>query len=509
MRNHFHQTAAPSSSSFINQQLREIISTRQRLHHYHSSTNIWEKSFPPGSSPIIIIHQPTFERNYFNQAVVLSLSFINQHLREIIATRQCFYHKIIHQPTFERNYFNQAVVPSSSFINKHLREIIATRQWFYHYYSSINICEKLLPPGSGSIIKSFNNQHLREIILTMQRFHHYHSSTNIWEKSFPPGSGSSIIIHQPTIEWNYFHQAEVLSSSFINQHLRNYFHQAAVLLSTFIIQHLREILSIRQHFHYHSSTDIWEKLFPPGSSSTIIIHQPTFERNYFNQAAVPSSSFINQHLIEIISTRQQFHHHHSTTNIWEKLFQPGSVSIIIIHQPTLERNCFHQAAVPLSFINQHFREIISTRQWFHHYHSSTNIREILFPPDSRSIIIIYQPTFERNYFHQAAVPSLYDARHPISNSWVSTNTEFRIEVILSIRHNTRKKEGPWSPWLSPEAWFSMRLVKKIINFLALNAILFSATVDAALLEGTLRFIDVKWYWIWPGVQKEMFKDFIS
>ena len=317
MRNYFNQ-AGVLSLSFINQHLREIISTRQQFHHYHSSTNIWEKLFPPDSSSIIIIiHQPTFERNYFHQAVVPSLSFINQHFREIISTRQRFYHNhsstniweklfppgkgsiiIIHQPTFERSYFNQAAVPSSSFINQHLWEIISIRQ----------------------------------------QFHHHHSSTNIYEKLFQPSSSSIIIIHQPTFERNYFHQAAVLSLSFINQHLR-------------------EIISTRQQFHHnHSSTNIWEKLFPPGSGSIIIIHQPTYERNYFNQAAVPSSSFINQHLWEIISIRQQFHHHHSSTNIYEKLFQPSSSSIIIIHQPTFERNYFHQAAVlSLSFINQHLR----------------------------------------------------------------------------------------------------------------------------------------------------------
>ena len=431
-----------------------MISTRQWFYHYHSSTNIWEKLFPPGSSSIIIIHQPTFERNYFNQAVVLSLSFINQHLGEIISTGQQFYHYhlstniweklfppgsssiiIIHQPTFERNYFNQAVVLSLSFINQHLREIISTRQWFHHHHSSTNIWEKLFPPGSSSIIiiyqptfnicqpifernyfhqavvlsLSFINQHLGEIISIRQWFYHYHSSTIIWEKLFQPGSGSIIIIHQPTFERNYLNQAVVPSLSFINQHLR-------------------EIISTRQRFHhYHSSTNIWKKLFLPGSSSIIIIHQPTFERNDFHQAAVPPSSFINQHLREIISTRQRFHHYHSSTNIWEKLFPPGSSSTIIIHQPTFERNYFHQAAVlsSSSFINQHLREIISTRQQFYHYHSLTNIWEKLFPPGSSSIIIIHQqifeelfppgsgsiiiihqPTFERNYFHQAAVPSL-------------------------------------------------------------------------------------------------------
>ena len=274
----------------------------------NSSTNIWEKLFPPGSSSIIIIHQQTFERNYYLQAAVLSSSFINQHLREIISTRQQFYH--------------------------------------------------------------------------------YHSSTNIWEKLLPPGSGSIIIIHQPTFERNYFHQAAVLSLSLINQHLR-------------------EIISTRQRFHHYlSSTNIWEKLFPPGSSSIIIIHQPTFERNYFHQAVVPSSSFINQHLREFISTRQQVHYYHSSTNIWENLFPPGSRSIIIIHQPTFDRNYFHQAAVlSSSFINQHLREIISTKQRLHHKHSSTSIWEKLFPPDSGSTIIIHQPTFERNYFNQAADPS--------------------------------------------------------------------------------------------------------
>ena len=191
-------------------------------------------------------------------------------------------------------------------------------------------------------------------------------------KLFPPGSSSIIINHQPTFGRNYFHQAAVLSWSFINQHLR-------------------EIISTRQWFyHNHSLTNIWEKLFPPGSGSIIINHQPTFERNYFHQAAVPSSSYINQHLREIISTRQWFHNYHSSTNIWEKLFAPGRGSIIIIHQPTFERNYYHQAAVlSLSFINQHLREIISTRQWFHHYHSSTNIWEKLFPPGSGSIIIIH------------------------------------------------------------------------------------------------------------------------
>ena len=384
------------------------------------------KLFPPGSSSIIIIHQPTFERNYFHQAVVLSLSFINQHLREIISTRQWFYHYhsstniweklfppgsgsiiIIHQPTFERNYFHQAAVPSLSFINQHLREIISTRQRFHHYHSSTNIWEKLIQSGSSSIIiihqptfmrnyfnqaavpsSSFINQHLWEIISTRQQFHYYHSSTNIWEKFFQPGSSSIIIIYQPTFERNYFHQAVVLSLSFINQHLK-------------------EISSIRQWFyHYHSSTNIWEKLFQPGSSSIIIIHQPTFERNYFNQEAVLSLSFINQHLREIISTRQWFHHYHSSTNIWEKLFPPGSGSIIIIHQPTFKGSYFHQVVVlSLSFINQHLREIISTRQQFYHYHSSTNIWEKLFQSGSSSIIIIHQPTFERNYFHQAAVLS--------------------------------------------------------------------------------------------------------
>ena len=168
------------------------------------------------------------------------------------------------------------------------------------------------------------------------------------------------------------------------------------------------MISTRQWFyHYHSSTNIWEKLFPPGSSSIIIIHQPTFERNYFNQAVVLSLSFINQHLGEIISTGQQFYHYHLSTNIWEKLFPPGSSSIIIIHQPTFERNYFNQAVVlSLSFINQHLREIISTRQQFYHYHSSTNIWDKLLPPGYGSIIIIHQPTFEWNYFHQAAVPSL-------------------------------------------------------------------------------------------------------
>ena len=347
--------------------MREIITTRQQFHHYHSSTSIWKKLFQSGSSSILIIHQPTFERNYYHQAAVPSLSFINQHLREIISTRQWFYHHhsstniweklfppgsgaiiITHQPTFERNYFNQAAALSLSFINQHLREIISTRQQLYHY----------------------------------------HSSTNIWEKLFQPGSSSIIIIHQSTFERNYFNQAVVLSLSFINQHLK-------------------EIISTRQQFHHHhSSTNIWEKLFQPGSSSIIIICHPTFKRNYFNQAVVLSLSFINQHLREIISTRQQLYHYHSSTNIWEKLFQPGSSSIIIIHQPTFERNYFNQAGVPSSsFINQHLREIISTREWFHHYHSSTNIWEKLFPSGSGSIIIIHQPTFERNYFHQAVVLS--------------------------------------------------------------------------------------------------------
>ena len=282
--------------------MREIISTSQQFYHNHSSTNIWEKLSQPGSGSIIIIHQPTCERNYYHQEVVPSLSFINQHLREIISTRQ--------------------------------------------------------------------------------RFHHYHSSTNMWEKFFLPGSSSIIIINQPTFERNYFNQAAVPSLSFINQHMR-------------------EIISTSQQFyHYHSSTNIWEKLSQPGSGSIIIIHQPTCERNSFYQAAVLSSSFINQHLREIISTRQPFHHYHSSTNIWEKLFPPASSSIIIIHQPTFERNYLNQAAVPsLSFINQHVREILSTRQQFYHYHSSTNIWEKLFPPRSGSIIIIHQPTFERNYFH--------------------------------------------------------------------------------------------------------------
>ena len=354
-----------------------------------SSTNIREKLFPPGSGAIIITHQPTFERNYFNQAVVLSSSFINQHLREIISTRQRFHYNL----------------------------------------SSTNIWEKLFP--------------------TRQRFYHYHSSTNIWEKLFPPGSCSIIIIHQPTFERNYFHQAAVLSLSFINQHLReiistrqwfyhhhhqptferNYFHQAAVPSSSLINQHLREIISTRQWFyHHHSSTNIWEKLFQPGSGSIIIfhqptfernyfqpgsgsiiiIHQPTFERNYFHQAVVLSLSFINQHLWEIISTRQLFFHYHSSTNICEKLFPPGSCSFIIIHQPTFVRNYFNQAAAPSSssFINQHLRIIISTREWVYHYHSSTNIWEKLFQPGSGSIIINHQPTFERNYFHQAEVLSL-------------------------------------------------------------------------------------------------------
>ena len=178
-----------------------------------------------------------------------------------------------------------------------------------------------------------------------------------------------------------------------------------VLSLSFIIQHLREIISTRQWFHhYHSSTNIWEKLFQPGSSSIIIIHQPTFERNYFHQAAVQSLSFINQHLREIISNSQWFYHYHSSSNIWEKLFPPGSGSVIIIHQPTFERNYFHQAVVPsLSFIIQHLREIITTRQWIYHNHSSTNIWEKLFPPGSGSTIIIHQLTFERNYFHQTVV----------------------------------------------------------------------------------------------------------
>ena len=428
-RNYFHQTAV-LSLSFINQHLREIISTRQGFHHInYSSTNIWEKSFPPGNGSIIIIHQPTFKRNNFNQAVVLSLSFINHHLREIISTRQQFYHHhsstiiwekllppgsgsiiIIHQPTFERNYFHQAVVPSLSFINQHMREIISTSQQFYHYHSSTNIWEKLSQPGSGSIIiihqptcernsfyqaavlsSSFINQHLREIISTRQRFHHYHSSTNIWEKLFPPASSSIIINHQPTFERNYLNQAAVPSLSFLNQ-------------PTF-----EKIIFTRQQFYnYHSSTNIWEKLFPPGSGSIKIIYQPTFERNYFHQAADLSLWFIKQYLREIISTRQRLYHYHSSTNIWEKIFLPGSGlllgsgSIIIIHQPTFERNYCHQAEVfSKSFINQHLREIISTRQQIYHYHSSTNIWEKLFPQGRGSIIITHQPTFESMYFNQA------------------------------------------------------------------------------------------------------------
>ena len=148
------------------------------------------------------------------------------------------------------------------------------------------------------------------------------------------------MIHQAIFERNYFHQAAALSLSLINKYLREN-------IST------RQWFASRQWFyHYHSSTNIWEKLLPPGRGFFKIIYQPTFERNYFHPAADLSLSFINQHLREIISTRQGFYHYHSSTNIWEHVFQSGSGSIIIIHQPTFERNYLNQAAVPSwSFIN--------------------------------------------------------------------------------------------------------------------------------------------------------------